>query len=113
MLVRICKELRMKRIACVVVAAVGLAAAGESFGANPDLLRFDGEALVKMRERYKTSDPAVTKVMEELKASADKATTMGPWSVTYKKVRLKGVDDPHEYVTIAPYYWPDPSKPDG
>ncbi len=43
--------------------------------------------------------------------AADKAMTDGPWSVT-DKTRTPPSGDRHDYMSIAPYFWPDPAKAD-
>lgn len=43
---------------------------------------------------------------------ADKALTRGPYSVTDKGKLVPGTDK-HDYVSIGPYWWPDPGKSDG
>jgi len=47
----------------------------------------------------------------ELKAAV-KALDVGPLSVTQKSV-VAPSGDPHDYASTAPYFWPDPAKPDG
>jgi len=45
-------------------------------------------------------------------AEAEKALTVGPFSVM-QKARVPPSGDKHDFLTIAPYWWPDPTKPDG
>ena len=45
-------------------------------------------------------------------ADADRAMHDGPYSVTFKGVTPPS-GDKHDYMSQAPYFWPDPSKPDG
>lgn len=48
----------------------------------------------------------------ELKAQADALLDVEPLSVVMKeKAPVSG--DKHDYMSLARYYWPDPSKPDG
>lgn len=44
--------------------------------------------------------------------NADKALNEGPFSVMNKK-RTPPSGDKHDYMSMGPYWWPDPSKPDG
>ena len=46
------------------------------------------------------------------RAAADKVMTHGPYSVT-QKPRVPPSGDKHDYISQAPYFWPDPSKPNG
>jgi hypothetical protein len=47
----------------------------------------------------------------DLKA-ADKALRVAPLSVT-QKTKIAASGNPHDYASTAPYFWPDPTKPDG
>jgi len=47
-----------------------------------------------------------------LRAEAEAALTKGPWTVTAKK-RLPPSGDPHDYMSVGPYWWPNPRTPDG
>ena len=44
--------------------------------------------------------------------AADAALTAGPYSVMHKKLTPDS-GDKHDYMSVGPYWWPDPSKPDG
>jgi hypothetical protein len=57
-------------------------------------------------------DPAVMPAWEALKADADKALTVTRFSVVDKGVTPPS-GDKHDYMSQAPYFWPDPAKPDG
>jgi hypothetical protein len=47
-----------------------------------------------------------------LRRDAERALTVGPFSVT-DKTRVAPSGDRHDFLSLAPYWWPDPSKPDG
>jgi hypothetical protein len=51
-------------------------------------------------------------VQQELHACAEQALGRGPFSVMDKSDRAPS-GDPHDYFQPAPYWWPDPRKPDG
>lgn len=51
-------------------------------------------------------------VQQELRACAERALVRGPFSVMDKSGRAPS-GDPHDYFQPAPYWWPDPRKPDG
>jgi Alginate lyase len=52
--------------------------------------------------------------ISELRDLADKSRKSGPFSVvTNNKPRLAPSGDKHDYVSMAPYFWPDPTKNDG
>ena len=47
-----------------------------------------------------------------LKARADAALTHAPYTVV-DKTMTPASGDKHDYMSMGPYWWPDPSKPDG
>ncbi|PWG06655.1 alginate lyase family protein [Polaribacter aquimarinus] len=49
---------------------------------------------------------------QSLIKSANKALNEGPFSVT-NKTQTPVSGDKHDYLSIGPYWWPDPAKPDG
>src|SRR6185369_12693959 len=57
---------------------------------------------------FVTTDPAVAKLERE----AQKLLTAGPFSVTSKAVTPPN-GDKHDYMSQAPYFWPDPKSPNG
>jgi hypothetical protein len=54
------------------------------------------------------SQPARTLLLRQ----AGEALQAGPFSVMHKK-RTPPSGDKHDYMSVGPYWWPDPSKPDG
>src|SRR6478736_6487884 len=78
----------------------------------PRTFRFDGNDLLKTRQRYRAGDEAVVKMVKSLLADADKAVTGPTFSVVNKKATPPS-GDKHDYMSLSPYWWPDPSKPDG
>lgn len=93
-------------------AAICDGAAGYSaaFGGRHTFLwRADALQQVKARiGKDAKSVPAYAALLKE----ADKAMTSGPWSVA-DKTRTPPSGDKHDYMSIGPYWWPDPAKPDG
>lgn len=68
--------------------------------------------LENAKDKIQKGDKALLKALEDLKIRADKALTLGPYSVTYKsKVPPSG--DKHDYMSVGPYWWPDSTKSDG
>jgi hypothetical protein len=55
------------------------------------------------------SDPALA---EAARVAADKVMTQGPYSVLDKS-RTPPSGSKHDYLSQAPYWWPDPAKPNG
>ncbi|MBI5817616.1 MAG: alginate lyase family protein [Verrucomicrobia bacterium] len=56
----------------------------------------------------KADSPALARLYRE----ADKALKATPGSVM-EKAQLPPSRDKHDYLSLAPYWWPDPAKPDG
>jgi hypothetical protein len=54
------------------------------------------------------ADQRLTAIRER----ADRALLEGPWSVMDKK-HVPPSGDRHDYMSVGPYWWPDPLKPDG
>jgi hypothetical protein len=74
------------------------------FGARPGAL--------EKAKLAATTDEAAGKALKKLIADADKALAVTPPSVMQKsKVPPSG--DKHDYMSIAPYYWPNPETKDG
>ena len=95
-------------ILSLLIACVSAHAAAKTpryFGARPG-------ALVEVKERLAKQDPALEPALKELLKDADKALKVQPPSVT-QKPKPAPSGSKHDYMTAAPYYWPDPSKPDG
>lgn len=84
----------------------GSAGYSAAFGGRHTFL-WRPEALQKVKAR-KDGNPAYAALIKD----ADKALTAGPWSVL-DKTRVPPSGDKHDYMSIGPYWWPDPSKPDG
>ena len=85
----------------------GFAAAFEgrrTFLLQPDQLR----AVKAQRDR----DPATAAAYRQLITRADAALARRPGSVM-DKTTIPPSGDRHDYLSIAPYWWPDPAHPDG
>ena len=75
------------------------------FGVKPGAL---AEVKARLAAGNKSLQPALKNLLED----AEESLKVPPPSVAEKnKVPPSG--DKHDYMTIAPYYWPDPNKPDG
>lgn len=70
------------------------------------------DALKKNKSRIETKDAGIMAAYKALLKDADKALDFGPVSVMEKK-NLPPSGDRHDYMSLAPYHWPDPSKPGG
>lgn len=79
---------------------------------QPQVFTLNRQALVENRSRVAAKDPAVMQAYKQLLKEADQSLKFGPVSVMEKK-NIPPSGDRHDYMSLAPYFWPDPSKPDG
>src|SRR5689334_4389493 len=64
--------------------------------------------MLSVHTSAQTIDPALAK----LERDAQKALSAGPFSVVSKSVTPPS-GDKHDYMSQAPYFWPDPKSPNG
>jgi len=79
---------------------------------TPRVFQCQGAVLAEARRRSLSNDPSIAPAISQLRADADDALGDGPFTVVNKKHPIAGID-PHDYVSLARYYWPDPKKPGG
>ena len=79
---------------------------------KPVVFALNAEALSNNKKRIAAKDPLILPAYKQLLKDADKALQFGPVSVMEKK-HIPPSGDKHDYMSLAPYYWPDPAKPDG
>jgi len=95
-------------IASVTCVALLLAVPDSS----PRLFLLNVSALQSSHAAIAQHSAAVTPAWTALKADADKALALERFSVV-DKMSTPPSGDKHDYMTQAPYWWPDPQKPDG
>lgn len=78
----------------------------------PDTLLLEGINVAELRQLWQKRARPVVDSIEALSASADTLLTQGPWSVT-DKTKMGSGFDPHDYLSLAKYWWPTPGRPDG
>jgi hypothetical protein len=66
----------------------------------------------KVRKQIRKENKDFLPAYNQLIKKADQALTEGPFSVVDKK-RVPPSGDKHDYLSMGPYWWPDPSKSDG
>lgn len=78
----------------------------------PRVYLLDAKQLERTRSRLRADDQSVSAAWARLEAEAKVALTAGPFSVV-----TKGPTPPsgtkHDYMSQAPYWWPDPKSPNG
>jgi hypothetical protein len=84
----------------------------ESAPTGPRIFLHAPAALARHKARWiadrQHPEPALARLLDD----ARKALAEKPFSVTEKAV-LPPSGDKHDYLSLAPYAWPDPRKPDG
>ena len=78
----------------------------------PASLLLDRAYVDDVRARGEKGDAAIKAAIATLDEDAKKALAIEPMSVINKSITPPS-GDRHDYVSQAPYWWPDPSKPDG
>jgi hypothetical protein len=79
---------------------------------TPRTILVRGERLAEARRRLTEGDVAVRPAYDALIDSARAALAEAPVSVT-QKTRTPPSGDKHDYMSLAPYWWPDTTKPGG
>ena len=79
---------------------------------KPVVFALNVQSLEKNKKRVAAKDPSIMAAYKMLIKDADKALQFGPVSVMEKKNDPPS-GDKHDYMSLAPYFWPDPNKPGG
>src|SRR6266404_3247148 len=109
----------LKRVAAVVGLTVAMTSAmanGEveepNGGTAPRVFLLDGKHLQLTRQRVQAGDKSLTPAWAKLEGEAQKALSVPPSSVVSKEA-MPPSGDKHDYMSQAPYFWPDPKSPNG
>jgi hypothetical protein len=110
---------------CIILSSCGGTGGGSAAGSGPgsatppqsaseilQLLMMDGAHVASVRDSLRKGEAQYTQALTVLQADADHALTIAPMSVMDKGVTPPS-GDKHDYMSQAPYWWPDPSKPNG
>ena len=83
-------------------------------GANqsPQVFLLDAKRLQDTRHAINQGDKDIAAAWAKLQRDAQKALGEGPFSIVNKTVTPPS-GDKHDYMTQAPYFWPDPKSPNG
>lgn len=95
------------------VCSQAVAVAGTPATAPPAVFALRAEALLAARGRLRARDAELEPAFKALIHAADKALAAPLVAVTDKHTLLPPSGDKHDYYSLSPYWWPDPSKPDG
>jgi hypothetical protein len=83
-----------------------------AWDAAPGVFVLDSKQLVEVETRIKSRDAALTPAFDKLIREADRALVNGTFSVVQKKLAPPS-GNRHDYMSIAPYWWPNPKTPNG
>src|SRR5438132_1340261 len=78
----------------------------------PRVFLLDAKQLQLNRQRVRDGDKSLNAAWARLEREAQKALSEGPFSVVIKSVTPPS-GDKHDYMSQAPYFWPDPKQPNG
>jgi hypothetical protein len=78
----------------------------------PAVYTLNAATLSANKQRIKAGDPSLLPAYKKLLKDADKSLQFLPVSVMEKKNNPPS-GNKHDYMSIAPYFWPDSSKPGG
>lgn len=78
----------------------------------PRVFATEARLLAETKKLLTENDRGLLQDYNGLLTEADKALQFGAVSVMEKTLTPPS-GDKHDYMSLAPYYWPDPSKPDG
>jgi len=98
----------------LIVTLFGVSATNSSSTAAEETRVFilDAKNLVKAKEQLQSNHPAVVSAFNKLIREADRVLTSGTLSVVQKELTPPS-GNKHDYMSIAPYWWPNPNTPNG
>jgi len=105
----------MKKRVLIVFSVVMFCGSWTTFTQEPGkpaVFALNTVALGNNKKRIAAKDPSIIAAYKVLIKDADKALGFGPVSVMEKKNNPPS-GDKHDYMSLAPYFWPDPNKADG
>ncbi|KAG7345336.1 alginate lyase-domain containing protein [Nitzschia inconspicua] len=78
----------------------------------PRVFLLDGMAMVTARRQLVHPGSPLQPILVELRSHGDRLLVETPISVM-DKTQVPFSGDKHDFMSIGPYWWPDPDKPDG
>lgn len=86
--------------------------AQEKLLSKSDMVKLDFDILAAKQRRLKAGDATLQPAYRQLLTNADHLLSYAPVSVM-DKADTPPSSSKHDYMSIAPYFWPDSSKPNG
>jgi Alginate lyase len=78
----------------------------------PRVFVLESKRLVEVKARIKSGDAGLSPSFDKLLREADRALGNGTFSVVQKEASPPS-GNKHDYLSFAPYWWPNPNTPDG
>lgn len=103
----------MNRILALLLFFSIFKSAAQSTGIHLPFILQDEQKLSAYKQLYNAGDKDVKDEVDSLVEDANKILNTGSFSVTFQKNKIPPSGDLHDYVSQAPYWWPDSSRPDG
>lgn len=101
--------MKFKSIAVVILVSLVFSAVHAQ---KQRLFLVKPERLVQVKDKVKAGDAQTKAWVNHLVKDANKYLTAKAESVMDKK-QVPASGDKHDYMSLAPYFWPDPSNPSG
>lgn len=79
---------------------------------SPDTKLWSGDAYLEMKKRIQSGDTTYSVEFKNLIKAANDALQQTPLTVMAKEA-IPPSGDKHDFMSMGPYWWPDPGKPDG
>ena len=79
---------------------------------QPRVFLINAKTLAETKQRIQSGDKSYAAALAKLESDARKALEQEPTSVVTKGTAPPS-GDKHDYMSQAPYFWPDPNKPGG
>lgn len=103
----------MKKIVCTLACLVALLSiATQTIAQTPEVYLINAARLVQLKKNIQQKDKETLSLVEQLKQSADKLLDKKPLSVMDKGF-TPASGSKHDYMSQAPYFWYDSTKPNG
>lgn len=81
-------------------------------GQSLNIFLLNKKILAASKMKIKNGDPQAVAAYQRLLNSADKLMNKGPYTVM-DKTRVPPSGSKHDYLSLAPYFWPNPNTPTG
>ena len=103
-----------RRMLALSAVILGIALAGSSASSQPPPRVFilQADDLVETQRRLRANDASLLPALSKLQRDADHALDGGIFSVVHKELAPPS-GDKHDYLSLAPYWWPNPNTPNG